>query len=287
MTARAPATAINPKTYRDLIKSALAEDLGSEGDVTTAAIFADEQGSARLTSKDSGVAAGLEIFAAVFKEIDPATTVEFKLTDGEPLEPGDVVAIVRGKAASLLAAERVALNFVSYLSGIATAARKLSGAAARGGTKILDTRKTLPGYRELAKYAVRVGGAENHRMGLFDMVLIKDNHIDLAGSIATAVRRVHIKWGDRFKIEVECRSLIEVAEALEAKVEMIMLDNMQPRDIRRAVKLIGGRAKVELSGNMDLASAKRLAGPGVDYISVGSLTHSVRSFDFSLKVEAI
>ena len=287
MTARTPATTINPKAYRDLIKRALAEDLGSQGDVTTAAIFADEQGSARLTSKDSGIAAGLEIFEAVFKEIDPATTVEFKFTDGESIEPGDVVAVARGKAASLLAAERVALNFVSYLSGIATAARELSNAAARGGTKILDTRKTLPGYRELAKYAVRVGGAENHRMGLFDMVLIKDNHIDLAGSIATAVRRVRIKWDDRFKIEVECRSLREVTEALEAKVDMIMLDNMQPRETRRAVKLIGGRAKVELSGNMDLASVKRLAGPGVDYISVGSLTHSVRVFDFSLKVEAI
>ncbi len=287
MTARTSAKAINPKIYRDLVKRALFEDLGSQGDVTTAAIFGDEQGSARLTSKDSGIAAGLEVFEAVFKELDPATTVELKLADGEPVEPGDVVAIVRGKAASLLAAERVALNFVSYLSGIATAARKLSAAAARGGTKILDTRKTLPGYRELAKYAVRVGGAENHRMGLFDMVLIKDNHIDLAGSIATAVRRVRTKWGDRFKIEVECRNLHEVVEALEAKVDMIMLDNMQPREFKRAVKLIGGRTKVELSGNMDLASVKRLAGPGVDYISVGSLTHSVRVFDFSLKVEAI
>ncbi len=287
MSTRASAPAINPKVYRDLVKRALAEDLGSEGDVTTAAIFADEQGSARLTSKGSGVVAGLEVFAAVFKEVDSATTVDFKLTDGESVEPGDVVAVVHGKAASLLSSERVALNFVSYLSGIATAAREVSVAAARAGTKILDTRKTLPGYRELAKYAVRVGGAENHRMGLYDMVLIKDNHIDLAGSITTAVRRTRIKWDDRFKIEVECRSLREVAEALEAKVDMIMLDNMQPRETRRAIKLIGGRAKVELSGNMDLASVKRLAGPGVDYISLGSLTHSVRSFDFSLKVETM
>lgn len=285
-TADASKGAPSLKVYRDLIKRALSEDLGSEGDVTTAAIFADERGSARLTSKSAGVVAGLDIFAAVFAEVDPETVVEPKVADGEAVEPGDVVAVVLGRATSLLSGERTALNFISYLSGIATAAKELSSAA-RGGTVILDTRKTLPGYRELAKYAVRMGGAKNHRMGLFDMVLIKDNHIDLAGSIEAAVRRVRAKWSDRFPIEVECRTLREVEEALEARVDWIMLDNMRPREIRRAVKRVGGRAKVELSGNMSLASVKRLSGPGVDYISVGGLTHSVRAFDLSLKVEAI
>ncbi len=279
---------LDPAAYRELIRRALKEDLGDDGDVTTAAIFADEIGSARLTSKGTGVLAGIDLFAEVFREIDPGTVVEPKLGDGDELEPGDIVALARGSAASLLAAERVALNFVSFLSGIATAARRYARAAGQAGaTKIIDTRKTLPGYRELSKYAVKTGGGENHRMGLYDMVLIKDNHIDLAGSVTTAVRRVRSKWAGRFRIEVECRTLKEVAEALDARVDIVMLDNMPRREIARALKLIGGRAKVEVSGNADLSTVKRLAGKAIDFISVGRLTHSVESFDFSLKVEAL
>jgi len=274
---------------RELIVWALQEDLGKEGDVTTSAIFGDEPGSARLTSKGTGILAGCAVFAQVFNEVDSSTSVDFKSADGDSIEPGDVVAVVHGRASSLLAGERVALNFISFLSGIATATRAYVTAASRKGaqTTILDTRKTLPGFRELSKYAVRVGGAQNHRMGLYDMVLIKDNHIDLTGSIEAAVRRVRAKWGDRFSIEVECRTLAEVAQALDAKVDIIMLDNMPPGLIRKAVKSAAGRAKIEVSGNMDLDAVKRIAGKGIDFISVGKLTHSVISFDFSLKVEAL
>lgn len=291
--------------FRTLVANALVEDLGDTGDVTTEAIFADEQGRALLLSKDRGVLAGSELFREVYRQVDPAVEVRFEVDDGASLDRGEVIARLAGRAASLLSGERVALNFLSYLSGIASAARRyveaaggtgeqigrgplsegVAGERALGFPMVLDTRKTLPGYRSLAKYAVSVGGGRNHRIGLHDMVLIKDNHIDFCGSVATAVKRVRAKWGERFVVEVECRTLAEVEDALAAGADILMLDNMERKEIDRAVGRIEGRAKVEVSGNMDLERVAALRGSGVDFISVGRLTHSVEAFDFSLKVE--
>ncbi len=295
--------------YRELIAAALTEDLGQIGDVTTQAIFGEEAGRALLVSKDTGVLAGADLFVEVYRQVDPGVQIDLERTDGNMLAPGENVARLEGRAASLLSGERVALNFLSYLSGIATATRRHVEAAEGGGESnehrggvppslargvkdepklgaptILDTRKTLPGYRELAKYAVRTGGGRNHRMGLHDMILIKDNHIDFSGSITTAVERVRGRWGDRFVIEVECRTIEEVDEALAVGADILMLDNMTREQIDRSIDRIGRQAKVEVSGNMDLEKVAALRDSGVDYISVGRLTHSVTAFDFSLKV---
>ena len=268
-----------------LIQIALAEDLGEEGDVTSLAIFADETRTVHLVSKDTGVLAGAEVFRRVFATVDPAIEVETPLVDGADLSPGDVVAVVTGRATSVLAGERTALNFVSYLSGIATQTRLYVEAAA-GRIRILDTRKTLPGYRGLAKYAVTVGGGENHRMGLHDMIMIKDNHADMAGSIAFAVERVRRRWGTRFKIEVECRTLSEVEQALEAGADVVMLDNMSIEDMLASLALPHSRTEFEISGNVNLDRIPVLRDLGADSVSVGALTHSVRSFDFSLMTPA-
>ncbi len=272
--------------YLPLIQLALREDLGDLGDVTSQAVTPEGQASATLWSKDVGVLAGEEVFAAVFHAVDPGTTVEFALHDGAGLDQGRRVATVRGSALSLLSAERTGLNFISFLSGIATATRALVALShASGKAVVLDTRKTLPGWRALSKYAVTVGGGRNHRQGLYDMILIKDNHVDSAGSIAEAVGRVRARWGNRFTIEVECRNGAEVADALAAGADIIMLDNMEAPAIGEEVRRIGGRARVEASGNMTPARIPAVSAAGVDFISVGSITHSVRSFDFSLKMD--
>lgn len=274
--------------YQSLIDLALAEDLGETGDVTSAALFTDEGLETRLISKDTGVLAGSELFIAVFTTIDPQTAVTFHRDEGARLEPGAHVADLHGKATSILSGERVSLNFLGFLSGIATAAAEYADEAAKGGhAVILDTRKTLPGFRTLSKYATAVGGAKNHRMGLHDMVLLKDNHIDRAGSIATAVERARAKWGATYRIEVECRTLEEVREAKEQGVDMIMLDNMSTDAMREAVQLCAGEPMLEASGNMRLERIREVAATGVDAISVGGLTHSVRSFDFSLQTRKV
>jgi nicotinate-nucleotide pyrophosphorylase (carboxylating) len=271
--------------YLPLLRLALTEDLGELGDVTSQAVLPEEERAATLWSKDTGVLAGEEVFTAVFKAIDDATRVEFTLHDGAPLRPGQRVAEVRGKALALLSAERTGLNFIAFLSGIATATRGLvDSARAAGHAVILDTRKTLPGWRALSKYAVTVGGGSNHRMGLYDMVLIKDNHVDSAGSVDEAVRLVRRKWGKRFRIEVECRTPAEVTAALAAGVDMIMLDNMDAEATRNEVRKVDGRVKVEASGTMTPERVPAVSAAGVDFISVGALTHSVKSFDFSLKM---
>jgi len=283
-----------PDDYLPLVQLALREDLGDRGDVTTGAVFADEVSRAALLSKDRGVLAGSEVFCAVFSQIDTNLSIDFHFKDGDVLEPGDPVASVKGKVVSILTGERVAINFLSFLSGIATSARRFTDAAAAGGRAvILDTRKTLPGYRNLSKYAVRTGGASNHRNGLYDMVLIKDNHVDFAGSITAAVERVREKWSGEFRIEVECRTLDDVAEALASGVDVIMLDNMDEKLVQKAVALkksptgapAKGGVEFEASGNVTLERARLLSGAGVDFISVGSLTHSVKGFDFSLKTD--
>ena len=274
--------------YQPLIDLSLAEDLGETGDITSAGVFTNEDLAARLVSKDTGVLAGSAPFAAVFTSIDPQTTITFHRDEGARLEPGDDVADLHGSAISILSGERVALNFLGFLSGIATAAAEYVDEAAKGGhAVILDTRKTLPGFRALSKYATAVGGARNHRTGLYDMVLLKDNHIDRAGSITAAVEKVRAKWGSTFRIEVECRTLDEVREAKEQGVDVIMLDNMATETMREAVRLCAGTPMLEASGNMRLERIREVSATGVDAISVGGLTHSVRSFDFSLQTRMV
>lgn len=270
------------KDYIHLIKAALEEDLHATGDVTSQSIFSLEENSFRLISKDSGILCGKEIFEAVFQEVDPEVKVDFKFKDGDKLKPKDEIAIVSGKVSSMLIAERTALNFLSHLSGIATKTAAFV-AASNGKTEILDTRKTLPGYRVMHKYAVKCGGGTNHRMGLFDLVMIKDNHADAAGGITKAVAAVRAKHGEKYRIEVETRNLEEVQEALDNKVDIIMLDNMDNQLTSQAVQLIAGRAKVEASGNMSLERIPGVAETGVDFISIGELTHTVKAFDFSLR----
>jgi nicotinate-nucleotide pyrophosphorylase (carboxylating) len=268
--------------YLPLIDRALEEDLGQAGDVTSEPLD-DYLAEARLLAKATGVVAGIEAFAAVFRRVDPSVTVRLHRRDGDRVEDGEVVADVEGSVKSILRAERTSLNLLSYLSGIATETARYVEAAG-SGLAILDTRKTLPGYRALAKAAVVLGGGRNHRMGLHDMVLIKDNHVDSAGSVSRAVSLVRGRWGRRFTVEVECRTLAEVREALEAGVDIVMLDNMDTPLMREAVKLVAGRVRIEASGNMTLDRVRELVGSGVDCVSVGRLTHSVEALDFSLKV---
>jgi nicotinate-nucleotide pyrophosphorylase (carboxylating) len=268
-----------------LIDLALREDLGPDGDVTSRAIFGNETVTTVLSSKARGVLAGMDAFAAVFRRVDRTVTVDPHRGDGEPLAPGDVVATVRGPTVSVLEAERTAINFLSYLTGIATETRRYVERAAEGGATVLDTRKTLPGYRSLAKYAVTVGGGKNHRIGLFDMVLIKDNHVDAVGGVQDAVERVRSAWGSRFRVEVECRNLGEVRAAADAGADVIMLDNMDVATCEQALTFRRPGLAFEVSGNVDLDTVAAYSRTGVDFVSVGRLTHSVRAFDFSMTVQ--
>lgn len=265
---------------KSLIELALEEDLSDAGDITSKAIFTDAQDTFTLVSKGSGLLCGIEIAKKVMQYLDSSIETVFHARDADPVTPGMPVARITGPVKSILTGERVVLNFLSHLSGIATKTRRYADAAAPA--IILDTRKTIPGLRELQKYAVSVGGGKNHRMGLYDMVLIKDNHIDSAGGIARAVELVRCKWGSRFPVEVETRNLIEVAEAIDCKVERIMLDNMDNTSMAKAVELIAGSAETEASGNVTLERIASIAATGVDYISVGGLTHSVEALDFTL-----
>ena len=274
------------ESFNRLLDMALQEDLDVRGDVTSEAIFQEERCTCRLVSKGEGILAGIECFQEVFHRIDPAVQWEGGLEDGDELTPGLVVARFSGPTKSILVGERTALNFLGYLSGIATITHRMVLAAKeKGKASILDTRKTLPGYRALAKYAVRVGGGRNHRFGLYDMVLIKDNHIDAVGSLTEAVKRVRTRWGREFLVEVECRTLEDVREAVESGVDRILLDNMDPETTSAAVHWVAGRVPLESSGDMTLERVGTYAATGVDFISVGRITHSVPSFNFSLQVE--
>lgn len=280
-----------------LITAALAEDLGS-GDLTTMAIVPDDLVStAFLFSKDDGVLAGIDVSMKVFHTADPNLTTNTLFKEGELIRKGQKVAEITGSVASILKAERTALNFLGRLSGIATQTaeyvKRIEGCRA----KILDTRKTIPTMRHLDKYAVRVGGGNNHRFGLFDMVLIKDNHIAVAGGIRIAVDNVvsmlHEK-DESIKIEVECKSYEELLEAVYTPVDIIMLDNMDLAEIERSVKMIretntenGKSIRIEVSGNINLDTVRDVAETGVDYISIGALTHTVRNHDFSLLFEEL
>ncbi|HOS31529.1 MAG TPA: carboxylating nicotinate-nucleotide diphosphorylase [Treponemataceae bacterium] len=278
---------LQKRDYIPLIKRALKEDLDKNGDITSNSIFSRKtQAVFKLLAKDDGVLCGIDVFRAVFACLDKKVVVETSFKDGDRLTKGDVVAKVTGPLISILTGERTSLNLISHLSGVATKTARFVSAV-NGKPVILDTRKTVPGMRKLQKYAVASGGGQNHRIGLYDMILIKDNHVDAAGGITAAVAKARGKWGNRFKIEVETRNLDEVREALGCKVDRIMLDNMNNDLMKEAVKLIAGKAETEASGNMTLERLPSLAECGVDFVSFGELTHSVSIFDFSLKQEAV
>jgi nicotinate-nucleotide pyrophosphorylase (carboxylating) len=267
----------------DLVRAALREDLGRAGDLTTDAIVpADVQAKAVLSARQPGVVAGLDLALLAFRLIEPAMRIEVHRPDGARLSPGDDIATLAGPARGLLTAERVALNFLCHLSGIATATTAIADAIRPYGVRVTDTRKTAPGLRQVQKYAVRVGGGANHRFGLDDAILIKDNHIAVAGGIGPAVERARAHAGHLVKIEVEVDTLEQLEAALALGVEAVLLDNMTPDQLRRAVAMVDGRAVTEASGRITPATAVEIAATGVDLISVGWLTHSVQILDIGL-----
>jgi nicotinate-nucleotide pyrophosphorylase (carboxylating) len=272
---------INIKLIRPLIRAALKEDIGS-GDITSnATVGKNKIAKAVIRAKQDGVIAGLDVASAVFKQIDPKIIFHKTAKDGELVRSGRIIAVVRGRARSLLAGERTALNFITRMSGIATAARAFSSRTSRYKVKILDTRKTTPGMRYLEKYAVRTGGGTNHRMGLYDMFLIKENHIKACGGITRAVKLAR-KPG--IKTEVEVRNLDEFREALKTRADWIMLDNFNLADIKKAIKINARKKKIEISGGVNFQNVEEIAKLKPDFISVGSLTHSFRSLDISMKI---
>jgi len=271
------------KSANPLIERALEEDIGP-GDRTSEAIVPpDVTGTCSIVAKAEGFACGLPLAEAVFQRVVPQATFTHHFQDGEPVEPGDRLAEVHGPIRGLLTAERTALNFLAKLSGIATLAACYVDAVANYGAVILDTRKTTPGWRALEKYAVRCGGARNHRMGLYDMVLIKDNHIAAAGGLSAAVRRAQ-EADAELPIEVEVSSLAALEEALGLRLDRVLLDNMDIATLRKAVGIAGGQVFLEASGGISLARAEEIAASGVDAISVGALTHSAPALDVSLEL---
>jgi len=262
------------------VRAFLAEDIG-DGDLTSESVVpADARLEASLLLKERGVVCGLEVAESVFRELDSSVVFERFANDGDETE-GEV-ARVSGNARALLSGERTALNLVGRLSGIATLTRAYVDAIAGTGATILDTRKMTPGLRALEKLAVRAGGGTNHRFGLYDGILVKDNHLRLAGGVADAVRRAQ---GQGVLVEVECETLEDVREALEARADLLLLDNMSVSQLCEAVLLAGGRAKTEASGGVTLEAVRAIAATGVDFISVGALTHSARSLDISMEVQ--
>ena len=267
-----------------LIALALEEDLG-RGDVTTlATIPPDCTAQGKITAKAGLTLAGLPLIQQVLHAVDTNVEVHLLKTEGAVVTPGDVVAALWGNAASLLIAERTLLNFLQHVSGVATLTRKFVEAIVGTPCTIIDTRKTLPGFRLLDKYAVTQGGGTNHRMGLDDGVLIKDNHISVCGGVGAAVRQARQHASTLLRIEVECTTLEEVQEAVEAQADILLLDNMTTPQMRDAVQLVNGKALLEASGNMSLGRAREVAETGVDFISVGALTHSAPAVDLSMAV---
>jgi nicotinate-nucleotide pyrophosphorylase (carboxylating) len=266
-----------------IVRHALEEDLGRAGDVTSElTVPADRRIAAELVARKAGTIAGLITAQCAFELIDPSLKFSVALPDGSQAAAGANVATIEGPARSILTAERVALNFAGHLSGVATATRALVDAVAGTRARIVETRKTTPGLRLLEKYAVRCGGGFNHRFGLDDAVLIKDNHIVAAGGIAPAIERVRAGLGHMAKIELEVDSLAQLEEALALSVDTILLDNMSPDDLKRAVATTKGRAVLEASGNVTLATIRAIAETGVDYISSGAITHSAPNLDVAL-----
>jgi len=269
-----------------LVVMALREDLGERGDVTSRATIPETTRiSGQIVAKADGVLAGLPLVEMVYQEVDPAVSVKLHRKDGKRVSKGTLICEVAGMGPSVLTGERVALNFVQRLSGIATLTAQFVGAVSGTKAVILDTRKTTPGWRSLEKYAVQMGGGQNHRMGLYDMVMIKDNHIDAAGSITVAVNAVRANPASRdLKVEVEVKTLDELWEVLPLEVDRVLLDNMTEAQMREAVEITAGRVPLEASGNMSLERAAAVAATGVDYISVGALTHSAPALDLSMRI---
>lgn len=271
-----------------LLDLAFAEDIG-DGDVTTlCCIPEDETGRQHLLVKEDGILAGVEIARRVFRKFDPELKMTVYINDGTPVKKGDIAFVVEGKVRSLLQTERLMLNIMQRMSGIATMTRRYMDELHGLKTKVLDTRKTTPGMRILEKEAVKIGGGENHRIGLFDMILLKDNHVDFSGGIENAItnanRYIEEHHKDGMKIEIEVRNFEELSQALAVgRIDRIMLDNFTPADTRKAVEMVGGRYEIESSGGITFETLRQYGECGVDYISVGALTHSVKGLDMSFK----
>jgi len=275
----APASALHR-----LFKQALKEDVGF-GDITTRTLFPKSiQAKAVIQAKQEGILAGLPVAKAVFKQVDLKLRFKLIVRDGDRVKPGMIIAHLQGDGRSILKGERVALNFLQHLSGVATLTAQFVEAVKGTKAKVLDTRKTTPGLRTLEKYAVRMGGGQNHRMNLSNGLLIKDNHIALAESLSKAVQQAKRKAPRGFKVEVEATNLKEVEEAILAKADIILLDNMAVSQLKEAVTRINGRALTEASGGINLKNVREIASTGVDFISIGALTHSAAALDFSLEI---
>ncbi|MHB1652445.1 MAG: carboxylating nicotinate-nucleotide diphosphorylase [Desulfitobacteriaceae bacterium] len=270
----------------EIIDKALQEDLGT-GDLSAQVIPGDLVGQAKIYAKDSGVVAGLLVVQQIFQRVNPRIVVNFLCQDGEIVDPGTVVLELEGPLRGILQAERTALNFLQHLSGVATATRRAVDSIRGLSVHITDTRKTMPGLRILQKYAIRVGGGRNHRFGLYDAVMLKDNHLTALGGLRSAVDKVRNQVGHMVKIEVECETMSQVKEAVASGVEVIMLDNMTLEDMREAAAYVNHRAIIEASGGITENNLRQVAETGIDVISLGSLTHSVKVLDFSLDVGQI
>lgn len=269
--------------YEPLVRAALAEDLGRAGDITTDAIVpATHRMAATIGARQDGVIAGLDLAIMAFRLLDPAIRVDVILSDGARVKPGDAIARISGPGRGILSGERVALNFLGHLSGVASATAGIADAIRHTKARITCTRKTMPGMRALQKYAVRCGGGANHRFGLDDAVLIKDNHVAVAGGVREAIERARAAVGHLVKIEVEVDTLAQLDEALAAKAEAVLLDNMSPDQLREAVAMTKGRAVLEASGRITPETAPGIAETGVDLLSAGWLTHSSRVLDVGL-----
>lgn len=271
----------------DTVKRALDEDIG-KGDITTKFTVSSElKALGVIVAKEKGVLAGGKVALEVFKQVDEDVEVTLKKNDGEKFSEGDVIAQVMGRAVSLLSAERVALNFLQRLCGIATFTSKYVETVKGTKVKVMDTRKTTPNLRMLEKYAVRMGGGYNHRMGLYDQILIKDNHISMGRGVGNVLNKIKDVDSGRVFIEIEVKNLRQLKQVLEFDVDRIMLDNMDIEDIKRAVKMVDGKCELEVSGNVNLKNIRTKAETGVDCISVGALTHSYRSIDLNMKIREI
>jgi nicotinate-nucleotide pyrophosphorylase (carboxylating) len=282
---------IDKKQLSNFIKQALQEDVGDGDHTSLSTIPSGKQGTAKLIIKEDGILAGIEVAVAIFREVDPSLQITIQQNDGVEVTVGDIVLFVAGSIHSILMAERLVLNVMQRMSGIATTTHKVVKLLEGTETKVLDTRKTTPGIRFLEKEAVRIGGGVNHRFGLYDMILIKDNHVDYAGGIAAALSAAHEykrSLKKAIQIEIEVRNLEELQAVLDfGRVDRILLDNFDFKTLKRAVNLVDGRFITEASGGITLENAKQFADCGVNYISIGALTHSVKSLDMSLKAQIV
>lgn len=274
---------ISESLYRDIVELALEEDLGTAGDITTeSTIPEDAEATGEFRTRRRGVIVGLAVAQYVFEVVDDTVEFDARVDDGDRVEAGSLLAVVKGSARSILSAERTALNFLARMSGVATQAALLVDAVEGTGAKIADTRKTMPGHRALDKYAVRMGGGMNHRFGLHDAVMIKDNHIVAAGSITGAVEAARSKVGHTVSVEVEVETLKQLEQVLETDTDIVLLDNMSPMDLAEAVKMVDGEMTTEASGGVTLDTVREIAETGVDVISVGWITHSAPQLDIGL-----